>query len=91
MTGVTLLKTLRLLPHQARRRPRSARYWSGDPFGPKRDPLIMNPMVRCFYPPHRYIQNGASDLGRDTDLVAARLFCMGVEGQTPPVPGSAGK
>lgn len=57
-------------------------YWSGrkDP-----DPLVFNPMVRTFYPTDSHVGAGSTDLGRDTELMAARLFCMGHEGKEAPV------
>jgi pyruvate/2-oxoglutarate dehydrogenase complex dihydrolipoamide acyltransferase (E2) component len=60
-------------------------YWSGSPFGDKKDPLIMNPMVRMFYPADSIVSNGSTDLGRETEMQAARLYCMGKEGIPAPV------
>lgn len=48
-------------------------YWSGKALDPaKKDPLIFNPMVRSFYPSSSHIHSGSTDLGRDTELQAAR-------------------
>lgn len=60
-------------------------YWSGDPFGPKRDPHIFNPFKRTFYPCESHISEGSTDLGRDHELETARMFCHGYEGKTAPV------
>jgi pyruvate/2-oxoglutarate dehydrogenase complex dihydrolipoamide acyltransferase (E2) component len=60
-------------------------YWSGSPFTEKKDPLIFNHMVRSFYPCDSHVGSGSTDLGRDCELQAARLFCMGKEGMRPPV------
>jgi pyruvate/2-oxoglutarate dehydrogenase complex dihydrolipoamide acyltransferase (E2) component len=60
-------------------------YWSGSVFNDKRDPHIMNPMARMFYPSYSHISNGSTDLGRETEMQAARLYCMGVEGIPAPV------
>lgn len=60
-------------------------YWSGDPFGPNKDPLIFNPMVRSFYPPSSQVTSGSTDLGRETEVQAAKLYAMGREGIKPPV------
>lgn len=61
-------------------------YWSGGCLDEKtKDPLIFNPMVRSFYPASSCVSSGAVDLGRDTELQAAKLYCMGREGMTAPV------
>ncbi len=60
-------------------------YWSGNQLTEKKDPLIFNPMVRSFYPSDSHVSSGSTDLGRDCELQAARLFCMGREGMRAPV------
>jgi len=60
-------------------------YWSGSVFTDKRDKHIMNPMARMFYPSDSHIANGSTDLGRETEMQAARLYCMGKEGIPAPV------
>jgi pyruvate/2-oxoglutarate dehydrogenase complex dihydrolipoamide acyltransferase (E2) component len=57
-------------------------YWSGRAAP---DPLVMGPMVRMYYPPESHVSNGTNDLGREAEMQAARLFCMGLEGRDPPV------
>ncbi|CAD7960440.1 unnamed protein product [Amoebophrya sp. A120] len=57
-------------------------YWSGQD---NKDPLIFNPMVRTFYPCDSHIGAGSTDLGRDTELQAAKLYCMGKENMEAPV------
>jgi pyruvate/2-oxoglutarate dehydrogenase complex dihydrolipoamide acyltransferase (E2) component len=60
-------------------------YWSGSVYTDNKDPHIMNPMVRMFYPAGSHISNGSTDLGRETEMQAARLYCMGNEGIPAPV------
>lgn len=57
-------------------------YWSGQATPDKH---VFNPMVRSFYPGGSWISTGSTDLGRETELQAAKLYAMGVEGKKPPV------
>ncbi|CAD7938323.1 unnamed protein product [Amoebophrya sp. A25] len=60
-------------------------FHAGDPFGPKKDPYIFSSMTRKFYPCESHVSTGSTDLGRDLEMQAARAFCMGTLGVTPPV------
>merc|ERR1719440_1755320 len=53
-------------------------YWSGQA---NVDPMVMNPLVRSFYPGTSHIHSGGTDLGREPELQAVKLYCMGQEGE----------
>jgi len=57
-------------------------YWSGD-YGV--DPLMLNPMIRTFYPMGRHISTSANDLGREIEFQSAKLCAMGLDGIQQPL------